>query len=204
MALTTHNAQPIANLATWSPPQRRRDDGDGGVIIEKLPPQPSLLMVDLAGNECAVPLSNGIANRSPDDPYRRQKLQEKQADGWVRVDQCPLGVNESIPHLPKVVRYEAGADGKPDEDRPKYPCTRGANGGPISLKNPCKCIAALTKVRRERNAVKDAAQEERIGRVAKMQERTAQANQDAAVGLAEAAKALAAVASSRKGGKEPG
>lgn len=192
----------ITDLSKWAPPQRRILDDDGNVTIEKLCPVQHLQMVDLAGNVGPLPLSNGIANRDPNDPYAIQLLAEKVAGGMVQVAKCPLGVSESIPHLPKAVRFKAGPDGKPDEKSSRAMCRQGANGGPISTKNPCECIALLIAARRARHEKLEAVKEERINRLAKLQERTAQANLDATSQLAEAAKALAAAANpSRKDGK---
>lgn len=183
---------PVADLAKWSPPQRRRTTDDGDVIVEKLSPLPSVMMVDKAGNLVQLSLSNGISNRNPNDPYRTQVLPEKMTQGeMVRLDRCPLGVSESIAYLPPTVRFRV-VDGKPDRQQPKGPCMQAAEGGKITAATPCACIAELIRVRRERNAAKDARNEDRVNKLAKLAEQTATANRDAATGLAAAAQSMAA------------
>lgn len=185
---------PVADLSKWSPPQRRRQTDDGDTIVEKLSPLPHLMMIDKAGNEIPLPLSNGISNKAKNDPYRAQVLAEKMADGMVRKDLCPLGVSESVPFLPPTVRFRV-VGGKPDRDQPKGPCLRAADGGKITAANPCACIAELVRVRREKHGAKDRTNEDRVNKLARLQEQTAQANRDAASGMAAAANGLAAIAS---------
>lgn len=195
-------AQTVSDLANWAPPQRRRPDGDGGFIVEKLSPIAGLRMVDPQGSDVGgatddgrrqwgLPLHNGIANRSPNDPYRTQLLAEKIGKGWVQYGKCPLGVSESLDHLPKSIRYEA------DGVRSKAPCQTGTNGGRIHAGNPCPCIPALMVARQAKEAKKDNANEERTNKLAKLTERTAEANLNATTQLAEAAKAMAAAAASQ-------
>lgn len=200
--------QTVTDLSNWAPPQRRRPDGDGGIIVEKLSPIAGLRMVDPQGNDIGgasddgrrqwgLPLHTGMANRSPNDPYRTQVLAEKIAGGWVQYGKCPLGVSESVEHLPQSIRYELDGAGKPIPTRPRAPCQAGVNGGKIHAANPCACIPALIKARQERHAKKDAANEERTNKLAKLTERTAEANLSATTQLAEAAKAMAAAAASQ-------
>lgn len=205
--MATH-PQTVTDLANWSPPQRGLSGDDGEIIIEKLSPLPGVMMVDPAGNVVSIPLSNGISNRLATDPYRMQILAEKQAKGWVLVGRCPLSSGEALPHLPKSVRYHLDANGKPDESKPRNPCQPVVNGRKISgdrhpdRYNPCACIDLLATARKARHAAKSAQNEERTNRLAKLAERTAQANLDATTQLAEAAKAMAAAAAPRsKDGK---
>lgn len=191
----------VTDLSKWAPPQRRTVDDDGNITIEKLCPGVHLMMVDLAGHIGPLPLSNGIANRDKNDPYGVQTLAEKVSGGMVQVSKCPLGVSESVPRLPKSVRYTLTAEGKPDESRPRQLCRQGAQGGPISTKNPCACIPLLVAARRSKHEKIAAEKEERINRIARLQERGAQANLDAATHLATAAQALAAAATPSKSGK---
>ena len=192
-------ADPIADLSRWSPPMRRRLV-DGDVVVEKLSPLPTAMMIDLAGNKIGMPLSNGIANRSRSDPYRQLVLAEKVAGGMVQMDRCPLGVSESTPHLPPAVRYHADGTGKPDPSRPKAPCTKSADGGKITAETPCACIGALVAHRQAKHKLAEDKREERTNRLAKLQERTATANLDATTQLADAARALAAASQPRAKG----
>jgi hypothetical protein len=195
------NQQPIADLSKWAPPQRRHVV-DGDVVIEKLSPLPGPRMLDPDGNVIEkLPMSNGIANRAMNDPYRVTLLPLKLQEGWIHMDRCPLGVNESVPHLPPSVRFQAGPDGKLDLKRPKGPCMAGANGAKLTADNPCACIGALEKHRKAKHAKKEAASEERTNKLAKLAERTAQANLDATTQLAAAASALADAAKGNSGGK---
>jgi len=205
--MATH-PQTVTDLANWAPPQRGVQGDDGELLIEKLSPLPGVMAVDTIGTVTAIPLSNGISNRLTTDPYRMQILAEKQAKGWVLVGRCPLSSGEALPHLPKSVRYHLDANGKPDESKPRSPCQTGINGGKINgdrrpdRYNPCKCIDLLVAARKERHEKKTAQNEERTNRIAKLAERTAQANLDATTQLAEAAKAMAAAATPRgKDGK---
>ena len=192
-------ADPIADLSRWSPPMRRRLV-DGDMVVEKLSPLPTAMMIDLAGNSIGLPLSNGIANRSRSDPYRQLILAEKIAGGMVQVDRCPLGVSESSAHLPPAIRYHVDSAGKPDPSRPKPPCTKGAEGGKITVENPCSCIGALQAHRQAKHRLAEEKREERTNRLAKLQERTATANLDATTQLAAAAQALAAASQPRAKG----
>lgn len=189
-------ADPIADLSRWSPPMRRRLV-DGDVVVEKLSPLPTVMMIDLAGNSIGLPVSNGMANRSPTDPYRQLILAEKIAGGMVQVGRCPLGVSESTQHLPPAVRYQLDDKGKPDPNRPKPPCTRSAEGGKITAESPCSCIGALKEHRQAKHKLGEDKREERTNRLAKLQERTATANLDATTQLAAAAQALAAAGQQR-------
>ena len=187
-------ADPIADLSKWSPPQRRRLV-DGEVVIEKLSPVPGPKMLDPSGNVIdRLPAANGFIGWK-NDPYRVTVIAEKVAKGWVHFDRCPIS-SESVEHLPPSIRYHAGTDGKPDHARPKSPCTRAADGGKISNTSPCECIEALEKFRKGKQAVKEAASEERINKLAKLAERNAQAGLDATTQLAAAAQAMAEAARS--------
>ena len=100
--------QGITDLAKWNPPQRIHQGVDGDDIVEKLSPCMHVMMVDKAGNTVPLMLSNGIANRDANDPYRIQVLAEKVAAGMIPVGRCPLGAFESLKHLPQSVREDDG------------------------------------------------------------------------------------------------
>lgn len=188
------NDTAIADLSKWAPPQRRRIV-DGDPVIEKLAPCAGPKMLDPSGVVVdRLPLSNGIANRRPNDPYGMTILPEKLAAGWVYFGRCPLGVTDSVQHVPAAIRHYPDKDGKPDLGRPRGPCVRAADGGRITDANPCECIVALEQHRKKRQAAKDATAEARINKLAKLAEQTATANLNAANASTAAAEQLAAAA----------
>jgi len=187
----------VADLSNWSPPQRIRRDAKGRAIVEKLSPLLSRKVVDLDGNVVQQPASNGIANRSPQDPYGQQTHHEKMVGrprmikgtpgGILPYSRCPQGINGVMPFL---ADYEL--DGRPI-------CATAWNGKPISNEDPCACIKELIEKRQAKAHVAHLENEERVNKLAKLQERAAQQNLEAASGMAEATSTLAEVLKTLKG-----
>jgi hypothetical protein len=198
----------IIDLAHWAPPSRlRRVSGKARPLVEKLCPLMNRKVVDLQGNVVPQAASNGIANRSPNDPYGMQIHAEKlmgnprnrkgTPGGILPYSKCPQGVTGAAAHLedlgiPRSTPCEVAADGKSHIDN----------------EHACKCIEAVIAKRKAMHNAVEAENEERINRLALMQERAAaasieagNANAAAANKLATAAEALAA-ALPRKGDKD--
>ena len=117
-------------------------DEQGRTRTEKRPIQKSAYMVDPSGHCCYLPLYGGPSQNDPDDQYMTATLRSKTKAGWVDHDSCPKTSGHNVTkHLP------ASAQDGP-------PCTRGAKGGDIGRRNPCKCIVALIAHRQGVNAAK--------------------------------------------------
>lgn len=198
----------IIDLANWAPPTRlRKVPGKARPVVEKLCPTINRKVVDLQGNVVPQVAANGMANRSANDPYGMQIHAEKllgnprnrkgTPGGILPYSKCPQGVTGAWPHLEELGIARA------------TPCEVAADGkSPISNEHACKCIEAVIALRKEMHNAIEAENEERINRLALMQERAAaasieagNANAAAAKELAEAAKAIAAAAAPRKGDK---
>lgn len=190
----------IVDLANWNPPQRITRAGRGRNIVEKLSPLPSRKVVDLDGNVIRQAASNGIANRSPTDPYGQQTHAEKLSGnprnrkgtpgGILPYSKCPQGIGPARYFLDE---WDLGG---------RVPCETAHNGKPISNDDPCACIVELITLRQKRAAEINAANEARINKLAMLQEQTAQANLDASTQMAAAAQALAAAARANSRGKK--
>lgn len=197
----------VVDLAQWAPPTRlRRVPGKARPIVEKLSPIINRKVVDLQGNVVAQPASNGIANRSPNDPYGMQIHAEKLMSnprnrkgtpgGILPYSKCPQGVTGAAVFLEELGIERA------------TPCTVAADGkSAIDNEHACKCIEEVIKRRRAIHEPMERETEERINKVVLMQERAAaaqieagNANVQAAKELAEAAKAIAGAAG-KKGEK---
>ncbi len=189
------NSNTVADLANWSPPQRLIRTGKGRPIVEKLSPLLSRKVVDLEGNVVQQAASNGIANRSPQDPYGLQTHNEKMLGrpralkgtpgGILPYAKCPQGISGVGPFLEE---YDLWS---------RRVCETAHNGKDIDTSNPCKCIIALIEARRAANRARSEEAETRINKLVMLQEQTAQANLDASKQMAEAAKAMAAAITSQ-------
>lgn len=182
----------VADLANWGPPQRLIKDARGRTIVEKRSPLLSRKVVGLNGDVTQQAAANGIANRDPNDPYGQKTHQEKMLGrprarkgtpgGILPYSRCPQGISGVREFLAELDISESA------------PCSTALNGKPISNDDPCKCIVEVIARRQARNRAVDAENEERINKLAKLAERTAEANLDASQKMAEAAQALAEVA----------
>jgi hypothetical protein len=175
----------IADLGKLSLPlTRRRFDGDGGVVFEKIPSLRSVKVVDLAGNVTWLAVANGMANRRVDEPYglkiRHEKLHGRgkgTPGGMLPYGQCPL-IGEGRRFLPAEMQDRA-------------PCRRAANGEPINDENACTCIEALIERRRKTNDQKMATYERRMAGPAAHQLAAAQRQEAITAQLANAVEKLA-------------
>jgi len=189
----------VIDLANWAPPQRPIKDAKGRVVLEKISPLLSRKVVDLDGNVVLQPAANGIANRSPQDPYGLQTHHEKlygrprmlkgTPGGIIPYAKCPQSLG--VPHVLEDCGIPMAA-----------PCTAAHNGRPISNADACACVVEIIRVRQAAAKARNDEAEERMNKQIKMQERTAEANLDAANQMAEAAKALAAAAAAQGRGKK--
>jgi hypothetical protein len=192
--------QTVADLANWAPPQRITRKGNR-TIVEKLNPGLNRKVVDLDGNVVGQSATNGIANRDPHDPYGMKIHAEKMygnprnmkgtPGGILPYAKCPQGISGVRQFLDE---WDLGG---------RQTCEIAANGKAIDNSNPCKCIEELMAKRKAAAKERNDADEERINKLAKLAERTAEANLAATSQLADAAKALAEAAngSRRKPGK---
>ena len=176
---------PIADLGKLSLPlTRRRFDGDGGVVFEKIPSLRSVKVVDLAGNVTWLAIANGMANRRVDEPYglkiKHEKLHGRgkgTPGGMVPYGQCPL-IGEGRRWLPNDMQDRA-------------PCRRAANEGPINDENACACIEALIQRRRETHDKRMAIVERRLASPAAHQLAASQRQEAITAQLANAVEKLA-------------
>jgi hypothetical protein len=135
------------DLAVWKPPARNRIDRHGEPAIEKLPTQRSMYMLNPTGHMVWVALHCGSGNRSPNDAFALQKLDEKQRKGFLPAGRCPQTLDVQL-HLPDGVRGRAA-------------CVQGAKGGPISTENPCSCLIETMDYRTALNVRKNQEHAER-------------------------------------------
>ena len=191
----------VADLANWAPPQRLIRNGKGRPVVEKLSPLLSRKVVDLEGNVMQQAASNGIANRSPQDPYGLQTHAEKMLGrprmrkgtpgGILPYSKCPQGIGGVQQFL-----EEYGLGGR-------RICETAADGKAISNASPCACIVELIEARQAASLARNNETENRINKLVMLQERTAEANLDATKQLASAAQSLAAAAASSNRKKDP-
>jgi hypothetical protein len=188
----------VADLANWSPPQRLLKT-KGRPIVEKLSPLLSRKVVDLDGNVVQQAASNGIANRSPQDPYGQQTHAEKLYGRPRAIKGTPGGI---LPYSKCPIAIGAGHFLTEYEIPHGAPCALAHNGREISNADPCEHIVALIKARQDAAKARNEETENRINKLVKLQERTAEANLDATKQLAAAAASLAAASQGRsKGGQ---
>jgi len=135
------------DLGVWKPPQQRRINDDGEVVIEKLPTVASCKMVNPAGAVIYLPLQNGMGRPRPNDPYRLQIAAEKMAKGFVPYGNCPRSLG--LAHLlPKHLR-----DGSP--------CKLSADGHAVDDEHCCPCVEALIAARQGKQSAEMTSLEER-------------------------------------------
>lgn len=153
------NAAPIVDLGRWQRPMRRIKLPDGTIVIERPPAGRSLKAVNMAGSVVWIRLSNGMANRAPNDAYGLQKEYEKIQKGFVPYSRCPQTLIGIIPAhlLPSAIL------GRP-------PCTAGRGGlklGSIDEETNqevcCKCIEELIAIRTAQHSALQEKREARTG-----------------------------------------
>jgi len=137
------------DISNWVAPTRTRTLPDGEVVIEKLPPSQSMLMIDRAGHVRYIPMHNGSGRPLANDPYWNKKYPEKLDAGMLPYGKCPkaIGLHEKLP-------ASLQTDGTP--------CRIAADGSPISNMHPCKCIVEIEAIRKRLNTANDAKQESRL------------------------------------------
>lgn len=123
------------DLTGWKPPTRNRIDRHGDPATEKLPTQRSVYMLNPAGHGVWVALHCGSGNRSANDATSARIMAEKMSKGFLPFGRCPQTLDADVQrHLPQNLRG-------------KEACRAGADGQPIGMDHPCKCIVETERIR---------------------------------------------------------
>lgn len=127
-------------------------NGDGVLVSERRPNGRIMMMIDSAGNEIPLRLTNAISVTTERDPYGQEKIAQKCAPNalWKTDPMIPSGI------CPQQTEFEFRL---PQHLKTGRRCTHAVDGHSVGEdkngdRHWCKCITDLVKERRDRqNAI---------------------------------------------------